>query len=417
MVVLPFIGISMVYFQPIIFIPAAGFVIILFILFLNYLSLIYVSRVVLSTAPIALAAGYNACLAQAGEPPIAGIYAIQLSFTLIPFLVFDLKEKGYLISLIVLVFIIMLSFDYTNVWWEVDIDATVIRTGFLAPVSILIATTSAVCCVLVLVYQNKTAEAQTETLLEKATASHQKAQASEQLMKENLAQLEATQEEERKRQWITEGLTTATQLIRDHDRIEELADHLLSFTIQYVKANQGGLFVLQEQDDTKVLELVAAYAYERKKYLQKQFALGQGLLGQVCLEKQYQYFTQMPDNYFNITSGLGEARPTALLIMPLMINDEVEGALELASFHEFSPHEITFIEKIGENVAAALRNGRLQQQTRMLLENAQQQAEEMRAAEEEMRQNMEELAATQEEMQRKEQEYLRQLAAYQAQEA
>ncbi len=106
--------------------------------------------------------------------------------------------------------------------------------------------------------------------------------------------------------------------------------------------------------------------------------------------------------------------------MPLQVNGEVEGVLEIASFNPLSEHEINFLEKLGESVAVAVRNARINEQTRSLLEDTQQQAEEMRAAEEEMRQNMEELAATQEEMQRKEQAYLkkieeteRQLAAYQ----
>ena len=96
--------------------------------------------------------------------------------------------------------------------------------------------------------------------------------------------------------------------------------------------------------------------------------------------------------------------------MPLQVNDEVEGILELASFRPFAPHEIDFLEKLGESVAAAIRNTRINEKTRSLLTETQQQAEEMRAAEEEMRQNMEELAATQEEMQRKEQEYVNRIA-------
>ena len=416
-VALPFVVVSQLYFQSIVLVPIMGSVVIAGSIFLNYLNLVYLSRSILSVVPIALAATYNAALAMEGEPPVTGIYLIELSFLAIPFLVFDVREKAYLFISGAVSTIIMLSFDYTNAWWEISLDTTIIRTGFVAIISTITAIALVITCILSMVYQNKAAEEKTARLLEKANANHQKAQASEQRMEENLKQLERAQEEEKKRQWVTEGLTTVAQLIRDHDRIEELADHLLSFTIQYVKANQGGLFVIQEQDDTKVLELVAAYAYERKKYLQKQFELGQGLLGQACLEKQYQYFTKVPDNYLTITSGLGAASPTALLIMPLMINDEVEGVLELASFHKFASHEINFLEKLGESLAAALRNGRLQQQTQILLENARQQAEEMQATEEEMRQNMEELAATQEEMQRKEQEYLKQLAAYQAQEA
>ncbi|MGD1895001.1 MAG: GAF domain-containing protein, partial [Cyclobacteriaceae bacterium] len=129
-------------------------------------------------------------------------------------------------------------------------------------------------------------------------------------------------------------------------------------------------------------------------------AIGDGPLAQTYPEKESSYFTNLPQDYVSITSGLGEATPRALLIMPLMINEEVEGVLELASLREFKPHEIEFIQTLGENIAATLRNGRINDQTKILLEESQQQAEEMRAQEEEMRQNMEELQATQEQSER-----------------
>ena len=95
-----------------------------------------------------------------------------------------------------------------------------------------------------------------------------------------------------------------------------------------------------------------------------------------------------------------------MLIVPLIVNDEVEGFFEIASFKAFEPHVIEFLESLGENIASFINVNRINKKTRSLLQETQQQAEEMRAQEEEMRQNMEELQATQEEMHRKEKEYI-----------
>jgi GAF domain-containing protein len=114
----------------------------------------------------------------------------------------------------------------------------------------------------------------------------------------------------------------------------------------------------------------------------------------------------MPEEYVRITSGLGDANPRALLLFPLKVDKEAYGIIELASFHEFEAHEIEFVEKLGESIAATLGSVRAAQKNRQLIEQFQQQTEEMRAQEEEMRQNMEELQATQEEVARKEQAYL-----------
>jgi transcriptional regulator with GAF, ATPase, and Fis domain len=112
----------------------------------------------------------------------------------------------------------------------------------------------------------------------------------------------------------------------------------------------------------------------------------------------------LPENYIRITSGLGDENPRALLIMPLKLNEEIFGVIELAAFKRFEKHEIEFIERVSEIIASSISNLRTTTNIKVLLEKSQQQAEEMRAQEEEMRQNMEELTATQEAMSEKDRE-------------
>ena len=90
--------------------------------------------------------------------------------------------------------------------------------------------------------------------------------------------------------------------------------------------------------------------------------------------------------------------------MPLKEEDKIEGVVEIASFEEIKPHEIEFIESIGESIASSLNSGKINETTKQLLNETQEKAEEMKAQEEELRQNMEELAATQEQMERRNKE-------------
>ncbi len=212
--------------------------------------------------------------------------------------------------------------------------------------------------------------------------------------------LEEAQTEEKRRQWVNEGLNQILQAIRQVENHESIFDELIVTTVKYLKANQGGLFVVDRHEEDTHIRLATCYAYERKKFVTKTIAPGEGLIGQVFLEKQYTYLTDIPANYVRITSGLGEATPTALLIVPLIINEVVEGILEIASFQKFAEHEIEFLEKAGEVIASYIQSQRMMLETQQLLQQAREQSEELQATEEEMRQNMEEMQATHEQHER-----------------
>jgi PAS domain S-box-containing protein len=215
--------------------------------------------------------------------------------------------------------------------------------------------------------------------------------------------LTASQVREDQERFHTTGLAEVGELLRKHsNNLSELGDKVIEKLVKYLKANQGGLFTLNEQEQT--LTLLASRAWERKKFLQKTVSLGEGLLGQAALEKESIHITEVPEDYINITSGLGQSLPRSVVIVPLMVEETVVGVLELASFKEFTKHEISFLEKVGESIASTIITARTNQRTQELLDNTKEQTEQLRAQEEEMRQNMEEMQATQEEMARAQKE-------------
>ncbi len=230
-----------------------------------------------------------------------------------------------------------------------------------------------------------------------------------------IANLKHAAEEDAKRNWSAEGLAKFGEILRLDKDLPYLTGHILSHLVKYVKANQGAFFIVNDANKKAItLDMLACYAYDRKKYLDKSLQTGQGLLGQCYLEKDIIYLTDVPDAYVQITSGLGQASPTSVLIVPLLNNGTVEGLLELASFNAFRDFEIAFIRKLAESIASAIAALKVNERTRRLLEQAQQQAEELRAQEEEIRQNMEEMSATQEEIQRKEVSYLKRIEELEA---
>ncbi len=214
--------------------------------------------------------------------------------------------------------------------------------------------------------------------------------------------LKSADEKEKQDRFINAGLAEIGEILRrNNESIEKLTDEVLGHLVKYLNANQGTLFLLEGQEGERVLKQYACYAFDKKKFIEKEVKVGQGLLGQLVLEKETMYMTDVPQNYVNITSGLGQANPSCILLIPLMINEEIVGAMELASFHPLQDYEISFTEKVAVSIASSVSSARVNQRTQFLLQEAQKQSEELKAQEEEMRQNMEELTATQEEIQRK----------------
>ncbi len=219
--------------------------------------------------------------------------------------------------------------------------------------------------------------------------------------------LQRVAEEDRRRNWATEGTAKFGEILRQNNHnVNELSNSILSHLVKYMGANQGGLYIVQ--DDAVAQEpymaLAACYAWDKKKYIEQKIYLGEGLAGQAWQEKDTIYVTDVPEDYITITSGLGDANPTSILIVPLIVNEAVYGAIEIASFNEFDPFEIEFLEKIAESTASSISSAKINSRTQKLLEESQQMTEQMQSQEEEMRQNMEELQATQEEMNRKQRE-------------
>lgn len=210
---------------------------------------------------------------------------------------------------------------------------------------------------------------------------------------------------DKERIWIAEGMAKFMEVIQGDRTQTDFYDKVLTMIVRYSGCIQGGIFMLNDHDEVEpFLELKACYAYSRKKFIQRKIGLGQGMLGQCFLEKEICIYTTVPYDYFDITSGLGEATPRFLAIVPLKYDQHVLGVLELASFEVMEKYKVEFIEKMTENLASVALNIQHTRKANTLYKESQVKAKRLIEQEEALRQNIEELQATQEEMRRHQQE-------------
>lgn len=227
-------------------------------------------------------------------------------------------------------------------------------------------------------------------------------------LKETKQEEALRRKDDEQRNWSAEGLAKFAEILRtEKEDIEELSYSIISSLVKYINANQGGFYLLDDTDaGDKFFNLTACYAYERRKYADKKIGWGEGLVGACALEKQTTHLTKVPDSYLKITSGLGGTNPKSIILVPLKVNDEVHGIIEIASFQPFEKHVVDFVEKVAESIASTISSVKINIRTAKLLRESQEQAETLQAQEEQMRQNMEELQATQEEATRQSEKFV-----------
>lgn len=208
------------------------------------------------------------------------------------------------------------------------------------------------------------------------------------------------QNESLKRNWLVSGQALFTDLLhKNKGNVEELAEHVLTELIKYLKAGVGVFYIYSNNDDS--LNPLSTYAHNRRKFNDTVIKTGEGLVGACAYERDTIYMSDVPANYTKIKSGTGESLPRSLIIVPLIAENELIGVIEIASLNVFKQIEIEFCETIAENIAITIYNMNINKKTKLLLEESEFQKSELSEQEEELRQNMEELRTTQEEMSRK----------------
>lgn len=204
-------------------------------------------------------------------------------------------------------------------------------------------------------------------------------------------------QKEKERTWIVLGLAEASEILRTRDTLDALGGDIIKYIVNKVNAIQGAFYIINEEE--KTINLSNSFAYNRKKFLKKSFRFAEGLVGQAVSEMGMVLRTEIPGDYMTVSSGiLGDRKPSCVLIMPLIANEEAYGVIELAGFSKFDSSQIKFIQELSTMLASTIFNIKINEQTRRLLAESQALSIDLREKQEVLRQNAEEMHATQEEL-------------------
>ena len=195
----------------------------------------------------------------------------------------------------------------------------------------------------------------------------------------------ANKDEERN---ITVGLIAeVSAILRNYHELEKMADVLLPFLCKRLYLAQGAFYITLP-DDTHTIHLLSVFAYDRKKFLNKDFKLGEGMIGQAMFEKDLIHLTDLPDSYISIKSGiLGDKKPNEVVFVPLISNSTVYGVIEFASITPMTESTLRQLRELSEIIGQTIFNNRVNEQTRKLLLDSQKMSIELQRRQDELHRN------------------------------
>jgi HAMP domain-containing protein/CheY-like chemotaxis protein len=205
--------------------------------------------------------------------------------------------------------------------------------------------------------------------------------------------LKATTIRNQEQDWLKSNLAKFTQMLQGQKELNSVTKKILSELATVVTAQHGLFYILQEDenfDDSK-LNLIASYAFTKRKNAITQYAMGEGLIGQVAIEKERMLLSNVPKDYIRISSGLGDARPQDVIILPVLFEGRLKAVIELASLDTFSPIHLDFLEGLTESIGIVLNTIESNSRTEELLVQSQSLASELKSQQEVLRNTNEEL--------------------------
>jgi len=202
-----------------------------------------------------------------------------------------------------------------------------------------------------------------------------------------IANLRETIQKNTEQDWLKTNLAKFTRMLQGQRDLETVSKLILSELAPLVGAQQGVFYLMASlgEDREKLLKLISTYAYRERKHLANQFRLGEGLVGQCAIEKERILLTEVPDNYIKISSGLGEATPLNVVVLPVLFEGQVTAVIELASFRRFSEIHLSFFDQLTESIAIVLNTIAASMRTEELLKQSQSLAEELQTQQNELR--------------------------------
>ncbi|MFB9470270.1 response regulator [Nonomuraea salmonea] len=197
--------------------------------------------------------------------------------------------------------------------------------------------------------------------------------------------------------WLTSNLARMSGLMQGHRDLTTVAELVMNELAPLVSAQYGAFFSAEDSE----LKLISGYGYPVDPERPTRFRLGEALVGQAARSRRTIAMTDLPPGYITIASGLGRTDPSSVIVLPIVVEEQVLGVIELASVQAFTPVHRAFLDQLMETIGVNLNTIVANARTDELLKESQRLAVELQARSEELLQQQEELQRSNAELEEK----------------
>jgi len=203
---------------------------------------------------------------------------------------------------------------------------------------------------------------------------------------EMIRNLRDTTQRNSEQDWLKTNLAKVTRTLQGQRDLFTVSKQVLSELAPLVSAQHGVFYLADSGGDGAgtALRLLGSYAYKERKDSSNIIKLGDGLVGQCALEKERILLTNVPSDYVQVSSGLGQAAPQNIVVLPVLFEGQVRAVVELASFNRFTETQLAFLEQLTESIGIVLNTISATMRTEELLKQSQALTEELQSQQEEL---------------------------------
>lgn len=341
---------SLIFFPKVAWVCAIAILVPPFVIFLNYVGLIHLSRLIMALLPMSLGIVFVSYILQSNQTSPLGSFAVLFSFMIVPAILFDIRETLPFAFCMIFNISILLFQQQFNLFFDIEMENSFFFSKIYDIITVFVACGVIIGALIALQKININAQNVNIKLVESLNEQNENLKTSREELENSFIALRKAQSQNEAFTWLAQKRSGLTDIFNKHR--ENFMNPVLSYIVKTLNAQQGLIYNINT--DTEKATICATYACDLDKIKNKEVEIGEGNVGQVLQQKKMIHLKKIPDNFLNTQIGANQIKANEILIFPIKNEDRILAILELSTYTTFEDRHIDFLNQTSKDIALKL---------------------------------------------------------------